>query len=129
MGKELYKTSESRYFIISECTKIGKGVVNMSGSGIKVIANFISRNPKAFVEAATKVIGATRNEAGCNKTNFYREIGNTAEAGTERFVIVSSWKNEKALDQHMKEKHVTEFAKSFESHTIVEHIRRYEKIV
>ena len=27
----------------------------MSGSGIKVIANFISRNPKAFVEAATKV--------------------------------------------------------------------------
>ena len=45
-----------------------------------------------------------------------------------RFVIVSNWKNENALDQHLKENHVKEFAKSFENHTIVEHIRRYEKI-
>ena len=45
-----------------------------------------------------------------------------------RFVIISQWKDENALDFHLKEAHVKEFAKSFDSHTTVEQIRRYEKI-
>ena len=76
---------------------------------VRVIVNFISRDPKSFVEAATKVrkeggieilfcttviftyptillqaVQLTRLEPGCDQSHLLSELGNTAEAGTTR---------------------------------------------
>ena len=114
-----------------------------------------------------QALTVTRLEQGCENSNLYQEIGNTAEAGTHRqvrnkilhkpsnnkhgiksvkivlksfwfscgnifyvsrFVIISKWKNEGHLDNHMKTAHVKEFAKSFADHTSVEQMRRYQQI-
>jgi len=97
-------------------------------SSVKVVVNIITRDSKLFVDAAKKALSVTRLEQGCENSNLYQEIGNTAEAGTHRFVIISKWKNEEHLDNHMKTAHVKELAKSFGDHTSVEHMRRYQKI-
>lgn len=51
------------------------------------------------------------------------------EKNLASFVSLAEWKNEESLDAHLKASHVKEFVKSFESHTTVEYVRRYQKIL
>ena len=92
-----------------------------------------------------QVISATSQEPGCQQVQLFQEIGNTTEAGSERwrirhisliifsfllrFVISSHWDSEATLDQHLKTSHVKEFAGALADTATVEHFRRYKKIL
>ena len=91
-----------------------------------------------------QVISETTKEAGCHQANLFQEIGNTAEAGSERsglgpyfviifsslrFIIVSNWESEAALERHLKTTHVRDFAKLIADKGSIEHFRRYKKII
>ena len=46
-----------------------------------------------------------------------------------RFVVISKWTNEAALEQHMMTEHVKQFGKRLEGHSSLELIRRYQEIL
>ena len=46
-----------------------------------------------------------------------------------RFIIVSNWESEAALERHLKTTHVRDFAKLIADKGSIEHFRRYKKII
>jgi quinol monooxygenase YgiN len=58
----------------------------------------------AFIEAATKLMGPTRAEAGCERYAFTADVEDPG-----RFHVVEQWASEDEMNAHMQAPHLAEF--------------------
>merc|ERR1711862_154039 len=107
---------------------MGSPINTMASSTVRVIVNFLSRDKEAFIRSASQLMISTRQEPGCLVANLYKEMGSTAEPGTTRYVVISNWSSETALESHMKTEHVKIFGDKIKEHSSLETIRRYQRL-
>jgi hypothetical protein len=58
----------------------------------------------------------------------YLSILSLSSFSLSRFVIISKWKDQTALDQHFKTPHIKAFSKAMKGHSEIEQFRRFMDI-
>lgn len=80
---------------------------------MKIITVFFSAKPERrteVIQLCKSMINPSRNEPGCISYNFYQDLSDE-----NKFFFFEEWKDQQAIDAHVKTNHYKEFVPKFET--------------